>query len=92
MARYVASVMDAETGGENRYPFEGPDGLLEETPVKVVRHFMEIVDRTILPAEHVDYELNFAMKNRERAVVTAAGSLIREKGGEIPFLLMIARG
>ena len=89
MASYRASVMDAETGGENRYPFEGPDDLMDRTPVQIVRFFMEHVDRRLLPAEKVDYELNFAVKNEPHRVVTAAGSLVRERGGTIPFLMMI---
>ncbi|MDQ0314082.1 hypothetical protein [Amorphus orientalis] len=91
MADYVASMMDAATGGENKYPFQGPDDLLDRTPVRIIRHFMEIVDRELLPAEQIDYELNAAMKNRQIGVVTAIGSLIRENGGEIPFLLMISK-
>lgn len=91
MASYKATMMDAQTGGESRYPFEGPEDLLERTPVRVVRYFMELVDRTILPAEHIDYELNFALKNDHYKVVTAAGTLIRENGGTIPFLMMIAK-
>ena len=59
--------------------------------MRVFRHFMEYVDRSVLAAEHVDYELNFAMKNERLQVVTAAGSLVRENGGTIPFLMMIAR-
>jgi hypothetical protein len=92
MPLYKATMMDAETGGESRYPFDGPEDLLERTPVRVVRYFRELVDRTILPAEHVDYELNFALKNDHHKVITAAGTLIRENGGAIPFLLMIGRG
>ncbi|MEW5420379.1 hypothetical protein [Amorphus sp. 3PC139-8] len=91
MAQFVASLMDAETGSDNKYEFEGPDDLLHKTPVRVIRHFMEIVDKEILPSEHIDYELNAAMRNKDVGVVTGIGSLIRENGGEIPFLLMISK-
>jgi len=45
MARYTARMMDAATGGEGAYDFDGPDNLLSLTPVRVVRAFMEHVDR-----------------------------------------------
>ncbi|MGX1307619.1 hypothetical protein AB7M35_002339 [Amorphus suaedae] len=91
MATFIANMIDAETGSDNRYDFEGPDDLLDRTPVRVVRHFMEIVDRDLLPKEHIDYELNAAIKNRQLGVVTAMGSMMLERGGEIPFLLMISK-
>ena len=91
MARFTANMMDAETGSGNHYEFDGPDDLLDRTPVRVIRHFMEIVDRDLLPRKHIDYELNAAMKNRAIGIVTAMGSMILEKGGEIPFLVMISR-
>ena len=91
MATFIANMIDAETGSDNRYDFEGPDDLLDRTPVRIVRHFMEIVDRELLPKEHIDYELNAAMKNRSIGVITAMGSMILEKGGEIPFMLMISK-
>jgi len=91
MAKFTANMMDAETGSGNFYEFDGPDDLLDRTPVRVVRHFMEIVDRDLLPKEHIDYELNAAMKNRQIGVITAMGSMMLERGGEIPFLLMISK-
>lgn len=91
MAQFVASLMDAETGSDNKYDFDGPDDLMKMTPVRVIRHFMEIVDKQLLPSEHIDYELNAAMRNKEAGVITGIGSLIRENGGEIPFLLMISQ-
>jgi len=39
---------------------------------------------------HVDYELNAAYKDKDRAVVTAMGSLIHDGDPPSPFLLMIA--
>ncbi|MEQ8604773.1 MAG: hypothetical protein RIB45_15775 [Marivibrio sp.] len=90
MARYTARMMDAATGGEGRYDFEGPDDLLRQTPVRVVRAFMEHVDRDMFPLTHVDYELNAAYKDQDRGVVTAMGSLIHDGDPPSPFLLMIA--
>ena len=91
MTTFIANMMDAETGSDNRYEFDGPEDLLDRTPVRVVRHFMEIVDRDLLPKEHIDYELNAAMKNRSIGVVTAMGSMMLERGGETPFMVMISR-
>jgi len=90
MATYTARMMAADTGAENTYSFDGPDDLFKQTPVRIVRTFMEYVDVKLLPAEHIDYELNAAFKNDKAQVVTALGSLILEHGGSIPFLLMIA--
>jgi len=90
MTTYTAVVVDGDTGGEGRYDFEYGNDLLKRSPVKVVRAFMEVVDRDLLPAEHVDYEINAAMKNPSGTVVSALGSLIRERDGAVPFMMMIA--
>lgn len=86
---YQADMMDARSGQGGRYTFDGEDGLLKKSPVKVVRAFMEYVDTQELRKEHVDYELYSALKNKDLGVVTAMGNLILDSG-EIPFLLMIA--
>ncbi|MCR9221796.1 MAG: hypothetical protein NXI21_16350 [Alphaproteobacteria bacterium] len=89
MASYTARMMDAVTGGEGRYDFEGPDELLARTPVRVVRAFMEHVDRDLFPRVHIDYELNAAYNDRTRRVVTAMGTLIHDDDPPTPFLVMI---
>ncbi|MEO1199090.1 MAG: hypothetical protein AAFX39_07630 [Pseudomonadota bacterium] len=91
MGRYQATMMHATTGGEGIYPFDGPDDLLTKTPVRVVRHFMELVDTKLFPEDHVEYELNAAMKNAERGVITAMGSMHLHDGPPLPFLVMIAK-
>jgi hypothetical protein len=91
MTTFTARIMDADSGNEGRYDFEGPEDLLTKTPVRVVRHFMEYVDKSLLPAQHVDYELNAAMKNQTKTVVTALGEFHFEHGGTSPFLMMISR-
>ncbi|MBO6637089.1 MAG: hypothetical protein JJ920_09190 [Roseitalea sp.] len=90
MAHYRTVVIHPETGGEGRYDFEASEGLMDKSPVKVLRHFMEIVDRQILPAEHVDYELNAAMKSDNGKVVTGMGIMILDKGAQLPFVAMIS--
>ena len=90
MTTYYARILDAETGSEGRYPFEGPGDLMQRPADEVVSIFFEEVDREVL-RDHVDWELNGVLNHRERGVVTALGSLIPKKNEPpIPFLLMIA--
>ena len=90
MTTYTAWMTDAETGNEGIYPFDGPDDLLAQPAIQIVQHFMAYVDRDLLPAEHVDYEINAALKHGERGIVTAMGTLLVETGHGIPFTLFIA--
>ena len=90
MPTYRAWMTDAESGNEGVYDFEGPADLFGQTPVRIVRAFMEHVDRNLFPAVHIDYEINAAIKHGEHGVVTAMGSLITEHGPGIPFTLFIA--
>ena len=90
MANYRAIVIHPDTGGEGRYDFENSEGLMEHSPVKVLRRFMEIVDRKVLPNEHVDYELNAALKSESGGVVTGMGTLILDGGKRLPFVAMIS--
>ena len=91
MSTYTAVVIHSETGGEGRYDFDYDGDLLARSPVKVVRAFMEVVDKTLLPAEHIDYEINAALKSPSGNTVTAIGSLIRENDGAMPFMMMISK-
>ena len=88
--KFVGRIMDATTGGEGRYEFDGPDNLLKKTPVRVVKTFMEEVAMTESQHEIEDFEVNAAFKNTEYGVVTCMGSLILENGGRLPFLLMVS--
>ena len=90
MATYRAWVTDADTGNEGVYDFEARGDLFDDTPVRIVRAFMEHVDRDVFPKEHVDYELNAAIKHGHHKVVTAMGTLILDKGPGLPFTLFIA--
>jgi len=81
--------MDANRGTEGHYEFPGDDDLMSRSPVRVVKAFMEYVDREKLPHDHVDYEIYSALKNDKHHVVTCMGSLILPHG-DIPFLLMIS--
>ena len=90
MTTYFARMLDAENGNEASYEFSGPPDLMNLTANDIVGVFFDDVDHTILD-DHVDWELNAALKNPERRVVTAVGSLIPKKDTPpIPFLLMIS--
>lgn len=54
MATYRARMIDSATGAEGSYDFEAPDDLLSTTPVRIVRTFMEHVDKDLFPHQHVD--------------------------------------
>lgn len=90
MAHYQATMVDAETGGHNTYDFEARDDLFADTPVRITRAFMEYVDRTLFPKQHIDYEINATFKDSEHQVVTTIGVLLFDHGGRLPFMMMIA--
>lgn len=91
MAKYLCIVMHGETGGEGRYQFDGPEDLLSETPVRVFRKFMEMIDHEVFPAQHVDHEINAALKNSQRGVITVLGQMIFRGDPPAPFMAMISR-
>lgn len=90
MRTYQARMLDAETSGEGSYSFEGPDDLMQRTADEIVGLFFEHVERDVL-GHNADWEINGVMKNKERGVVTAIGSLIPERNDPpMPFLLLIS--
>ncbi len=90
MPTYHARMLDAETGGEGRYRFDAPADLMSRTADEIVATFFDHVEKEVL-RRHADWEVNGVMKNRERGVVTAIGSLIPHKNDPpLPFLLMIS--
>ncbi len=90
MTSYYARIMDAKSGGEASYQFNAPDDLMQRTADEIVGTFFNEVDEKIL-CDHIDWELNGVMNNRDRRVVTAIGSLFPKKNEPpIPFLLMIS--
>lgn len=92
MRTYQARMLDAETSGEGNYEFQGPDDLLQRTADEIVGVFFEHVEREVL-RHNADWEINGVMKNKERGIVTAIGSLIPEKNDPpLPFLLLISNG
>lgn len=88
--RYTARMMDAKTGGEGYYEFDSTQDLFKKPADEIVAAFFDHIEKDIL--KHAsDWEMNSALKNRERRVVTAMGSLILDANEPpLPFLLMIA--
>ncbi|MBL28057.1 MAG: hypothetical protein CMM50_10980 [Rhodospirillaceae bacterium] len=91
MTTYRARLMDAATGGEGVYEFEDDESLIKQTPVRIIRRFMEHVGNDLIPHAFRDYELNAAFKNEHADIVTGLGSLILAHGPALPFVIMIAR-
>ena len=69
--------------------FDGPDDLLSRTPVAVMRLAMDEIEKAA-GIGHLDYELNAALKNSEKGVVTALGTLIFHEKEFQPFTCMIS--
>ena len=90
MTSFQARMMDAATGGEAVYAFEAEADLVHDTPVRIIRKFMEHVHHDLIPETYKDYELNAAFKNQEAQVVTGLGSLILQHKPPIPFAVMIS--
>ena len=64
--------------------------LMSRTADEIVTVFFDHVEKEVL-RRHADWEINGVMKNRDRGVVTAIGSLIPAKNDPpLPFLLMIS--
>ncbi len=90
MTTYHARMLDAETTGESTYDFDGPPDLMARTADEIVGVFFDFVDQQILKPG-ADWEINGVLKNKDRGIVTAIGSLIPELNDPpLPFLLLIS--
>lgn len=88
--KFYARMMDAATGGEGAYEFDSADDLMKKPADEIVAAFFDYVDKNVL-VQAADWELNSALKSKERRVVTAMGSLIPSSDdAPMPFLLMIS--
>ncbi|MEO1066022.1 MAG: hypothetical protein AAFW47_01460 [Pseudomonadota bacterium] len=89
MATFHATMMHGKRGGEGSYTFEGEDNLLELTPVRIMRVFMEgVVAKKQIG--HVDYLINAALKNDQHSVVTVLGEIKLNDGDWQPYMCMIS--
>ena len=91
MSRFRVIVVDAETGGEGRYDFDGSGLLISASAMRVGRAFFEseTAEKKILP-HFSDWEINTAFKHEGKWVVTLTGALIGKEGDKNPFMAMIS--
>jgi len=89
MAKYLAVLMHGRRDSEGRYEFNASDALLEETPVRIMRTFMDSVEAQS-GLGHMDYEINAALKNEKQNIVTVIGEILFESGDHQPFVCMIS--
>jgi len=89
MTKYLAVLMHGRRGTEGRYEFNANDTLLEETPVRIMRTFMDSVEAQS-GLGHMDYEINAALKNEKQNIVTVIGEIHFESGDHQPFVCMIS--
>jgi len=86
---YCAALLDAETGGNETYEFEAKADLFRMPARDIVDTFIKHLNNESSYPSPMSYELDSAVKKKNRRIVMATGSLIVAKG-EIPFLLMIS--
>jgi hypothetical protein len=75
MTQYRVRMLDSVSGAEGTYAFEHRDDLMARPADDVIAAFFEYADRAIFNREHVEYELNGAVKNKKQKTVVAIGSL-----------------
>ena len=85
-----AIVMGPVAGSDSTYQFEASDGLFNRPSDEIVEAFMAHIHEAGVISSPVAYELNSAIKNREKGVVTAIGNLILN-GDHLPFVVMISQ-
>ncbi|GAB5510348.1 MAG: hypothetical protein Rhims3KO_17490 [Hyphomicrobiales bacterium] len=90
MAIFQTILIDGRTGGEGRYRFTAPDDLMERTPVRAMRAFMESVEAKEILHGHQDHEINAAMKSLHHDVITTLGVMHLTNGDQAPFMAMIS--
>ncbi|MBB93216.1 MAG: hypothetical protein CML68_01225 [Rhodobacteraceae bacterium] len=89
MAKYGATIMHGNRDAQRTIEFDGPDDLIEHSPMTVMRAFMDYVEAHA-HIGHIDYEANAAMKNAKADVVTVLGELKFASGDHQPFMCMIS--
>ena len=93
MAQYVGRMLHGRSGAEVDHPFEGPDGLMALSPIKVMRFFMEHAVANRAFREHEDYEVFAALRHQQDGqtdVVTVTGDFLYTPTSRSPFVCMIA--
>lgn len=85
-----AIVMGPVSGSDSTYKFDAPDDLFSRPADEIVEAFAAHIHEAGVISGAASYELNSAMKNREKNVVTAIGNLILG-GDHLPFVVMISQ-
>jgi hypothetical protein len=88
-AKFRATMMAADTGASEVYPFKAERGLFRRPARAIVRAFMAYMKAEGTWPHATGYKVSSASKKSRRAVVLATGALVVGKG-ELPFLLMIS--
>lgn len=86
---FIASMMDAETGGNASYSFEAPVDLLDLPTPEVIATFIKNLSNVKEYSSLLTFHIEHSVKKHEKKVLLATGSLVLSNG-EIPFLLMIS--
>lgn len=88
---FIATMMDATTGGEQVYHFSANIFFAGLPCDEIVESFMDHIRAERFGDQDAgfNWELTSCHKNREHQVVVATGNLLLH-GGEIPFVLMIS--
>lgn len=93
MAKYLVRMLDSVSGNEGSYAFEHRDDLMLRPADEVIAAFFEYAEREVFARDHVEYELNGVIKNKDLRTVVAIGSLHRrdhdDHGGQ-PFTIFVS--
>ncbi len=89
MAKYQAVLMHGKRDAEGNHPFEAAEGLMQHSPARITRTFMEAME-AVSGVGHIEYELNATMKSRDGKIVTALGNLVFHGDDVQPFIVMIS--
>lgn len=92
MARYQARMLDSVSGAEGAYTFEHRDDLMSRPADDIVAAFFEFAEREVFTRDHVEYELNGVLKNKDLKTVVAIGSLhMHDHPNDVqPFTIFIS--
>lgn len=88
MRKFSAILMHGNRAAQGEYEFEGDDRLFDDTPVKIMRAFMDSIEER-LGVGFIEYEINGALKNTAALVVTVIGEFHFEDENSQPFMCMI---
>ena len=85
-----AIVSGEVSGSDGVCLFDADDDPFQRPVDEIVEVFMQHIQDQRIISGRDRHELNSAMKNKEKQVVTAVGNLVL-KNGTLPFVKMISR-